>query len=229
MHSAPVRQTDVGRKGRPFGGCAVLWHKNLSLAATPITTTSTRICAVDIKSDNTNFLLITVYMPNDDNSDNSYDIFGDVLSQVSSIRSTYDQDIIIGGDFNVDFHRNNSKNLNLLKQFLQVEDLKCATLDIVNNNFTREDRFSSRSFIDHFIVNNNILYSNIDVMYNGNNLSDHNPVVIKTAHNILYAESNFYKYKILLKDCFQVQNSMELFTKTKTLLHYNTTSCCKSF
>ena len=34
-------------------------------------------------------------------------------------------------------------------------------------------------------------------MYNGNNLSDHNPVVIKTAHNILYAESNFYKYKIL--------------------------------
>ena len=45
--------------------------------------------------------------------------------------------------------------------------------------------------------NNNILYSNIDVMYNGNNLSDHNPVVIKTAHNILYAESNFYKYKIL--------------------------------
>ena len=56
----------------------------------------------------------------------------------------------------------NLLNLDLLKQFLQVEDLKCATLDIVNNNFTREDSFSSRSFIDHFIVNNNILYSNID-------------------------------------------------------------------
>ena len=92
-------EAEVGRMGRPFGGCAILWHKTLSLSVSPIATTSTRLCTIDIKSDKTNFILMSVYMPNDDNSNSSYDIYGDVLSQISSIISTYDHDIIIGGGF----------------------------------------------------------------------------------------------------------------------------------
>ena len=103
-------ETVLGRKGRPFGGCSILWHKNLSLSVSPITTTSNRICAVEFKSDKTKLMLINVYMPNDDNSDTNYDIYGDVLSQISSIICDYEHDIIIGGDLNVDFTRNNSKN-----------------------------------------------------------------------------------------------------------------------
>ena len=34
------------RTGRPSGGCAVLWKKNLEAAVTPINTTSQRICAI---------------------------------------------------------------------------------------------------------------------------------------------------------------------------------------
>ena len=58
---------------------------------------------------------INVYMPNDDNSVSNYDTYGDILSEISSIICGYEHDIILGGDFNVDFSRNNSNSLNLLK------------------------------------------------------------------------------------------------------------------
>ena len=61
-----------------------------------------------MESYDTKFTLIAVYMPNDDNSDNSYDVYGDVLSQISSILHTHEHDIIIGGDFNIDFKITNS-------------------------------------------------------------------------------------------------------------------------
>ena len=66
-----------------------------------------------------------------------YPIYGDVLSEISSIICNYEHDIIIGGDLNVDYSRTNSHNLNLLKQFLHVEELDCATLKITHNNYTR--------------------------------------------------------------------------------------------
>ena len=128
-------------------------------------------------------MLITVYMPNDNDLNDSNDIYGDVLSEISSIICNYEHDIIIGGDLNVDYSRTNSHNLNLLKQFLHVEELECATLKITHNNFTREDSLGSRSFIDHIIVSKNINCTNPNVLYNGNNLSDHNPVAIQTSHN----------------------------------------------
>ena len=80
---------------------------------------------------------------------------------------------------------------------MHVEDLQCATLNIIDNNFTREDIFGSRSFIDHFIVNRNVLYSNVKVLYNGNNLSDHNPVVIQTSHHIMHTDTKVFKYRIM--------------------------------
>ena len=66
-------------------------------------------------------MVITAYMPNDDKSASSYNMYGDILSEISSIRGSYDHDVIIGGDFNVDFSRNNSNNSSLLKQFIQTE------------------------------------------------------------------------------------------------------------
>ncbi len=46
-------------------------------------------------------------MPNDDNCDRSFEIFGDVLNELlSAMINFYDgYDIIIGGDFNVGFSR----------------------------------------------------------------------------------------------------------------------------
>ena len=102
-----MNETDVGRAGRPFGGNAILWHSNLALTFTPINTISNRICSVQVKSNNFNFVIINVYMPCDDNSDSNVCMYGDVLSEISSIVSLYEDEneIIIGGDLNVDFSR----------------------------------------------------------------------------------------------------------------------------
>ena len=188
---------DTQRKGRPFGGCAVLWKKNLALAITPVSTTSSRICAVELISDSIKAMLITIYMPNDNDQGNNQNVYGDVLAEISSIISNYEYDIIIGGDLNVDFNRVNSQNLNSLKQFLHLEELECATLKITQNNFTREDTLGSRSFIDHFILNKNVVYSNLKVLYNGTNLSDHNPVTIQTNHKVIHTKDKVLNYRVI--------------------------------
>ena len=59
------------------------------------------------------------------------------------------------------------------------------------NNFTREDCFGSKSFIDHFIVNRNAKYFIIEVLYNGKNLSDHNPLSMQTDLNVTYTNTAF--------------------------------------
>ena len=190
-------EAEVRRLGRPYGGCAVLWKKNLAVSVTPISTTSPRICAVAIKSEHVKTIVISVYMPSDDNSNNNYDIYGDVLYELSSIVGEYDDhDFIIGGDFNVDFSRINSRNLTLLKQFLQLEDLECKTLNILNDNFTRSD-VNSRAFLDHFILSKNVEYSNIEVLYDGDNLSDHNPVTIQTNQRVNITKPSTCRQRII--------------------------------
>ena len=69
---------------------AVIWHRRLLMTFNPITTTSKRLCAVNIVADNVNIILINVYMPNDDNCDSSFNEYGDILCEISSIIQLYD-------------------------------------------------------------------------------------------------------------------------------------------
>ena len=49
--------------GRPYGGCAILWRKNLSLTASPITSNSRRISAVLFFGAGVRFVCLCIYMP----------------------------------------------------------------------------------------------------------------------------------------------------------------------
>jgi len=49
--------------GRPYGGCAILWRKTLSVTVTPVTTYSRRVCAVRLCINDLSLLCICVYMP----------------------------------------------------------------------------------------------------------------------------------------------------------------------
>ena len=110
----------------------------------------------------------------------SFNEYGDILSEISSIKAIHnDYNFIIGGDFNVDPRRINSRNLALLKDFLSIESLSCVTFDIVENNFTRKGSNDETSFIDHFIVSKNLECS-VDVTNEGHNLSDHYSVNLQT-------------------------------------------------
>lgn len=176
-------ECDVSRVGRPYGGCAVVWRRGLALDFRPLTTTSRRLCAVVAQSDCAKLLLVSVYMPNDDNCDRSFEIFGDVLNELSAMINFYDgYDIIIGGDFNVDFSRQ-SRNGDLLKLFLNEENLLCPPLSSNHATYTYESATGNRSCIDHFIVSESAIEVGecISTFRDGNNLSEHLPIFITST------------------------------------------------
>ena len=183
-------ETNIGRIGRPYGGCAIIWHSKLKLTFTPITTNSTRICAVSVTSDNVKIIIISVYMPTDE--DINFIPYGDVLDEISSIISSYDNfEFIIGGDFNVDYKRTASKNLDLFKCFIREEQLTCVTLPIADNNYTRIDTLNNKSFIDHFLVSHNINNCRVSVAHDGHNLSDHEPISLSTEYDLNFVNQKY--------------------------------------
>ena len=178
-----MEDANIGQVGRPYGGCAILYHRDLACSFNPISTMSKRVCAVTVEAENINLVLITVYMPCDDNTDEHFTIYGDVLYEISKIIDLYEgYDIIIGGDFNVDFSRKESLNLNILNQFISDEQLLCTTIPYIGNNWTFENSRGNRSLIDHFIVSPNLYNCTVTISQDGHNLSEHNPITIQTNH-----------------------------------------------
>src|SRR5664279_5253652 len=49
--------------GRPYGGVAILWRSDLSVAVSVLTTDSRLVCAVRMESDVYKLLFINIYMP----------------------------------------------------------------------------------------------------------------------------------------------------------------------
>ena len=146
-----MNEADMSRVGRPYGGVAIIWHKGLRLSFAPIVTNSHRLCSVKVKTNDCDTVIINVYMPNDNNSNESFIMYGDILSEISSIMTTYvNCNFIIGGDFNIDPNRLGSRNLTLFNDFLEYETLSCVTFNIVENNITYEGTLSENSFLDHF-------------------------------------------------------------------------------
>ena len=189
---------DVHRLGRPFGGVAILWHQKLVMSFVPIKTNTQRICAVHVKSDNINCVFASVYMPNDDNTNTNFNIFGDVLYELSSIVALYDNcDFIIGGDFNIDYKRIDSRNLSLFKHFIRDEEFICATESFSYTDYTREDTNHNRSFLDHFLFSRYVRHTNFNVAHDGHNLSDHHPISIKTMYNVRLTDVDNSSYQIM--------------------------------
>ena len=57
-----VKDNDIGRMGRPYGGCAVIWKKSIPMQVTPVETTTGRLCAITIDMNGAKCLIVNVYM-----------------------------------------------------------------------------------------------------------------------------------------------------------------------
>lgn len=101
VHGVSGMDPTVFNNGRPFGGCAIIWKNSLKLNVTPVDASSKRLCAVHISDNNTDYLLVNVYMPCNNNSNRNE--YFEVLCEIGRIIRKYDSlHIIIGGDFNID-------------------------------------------------------------------------------------------------------------------------------
>ena len=137
---------------------------------------------------------------------NNRDEVSDILNEISGIIGSYSScQIIIGGDFNFDFNRDQSSQLfNIFIDFIIRENLltNFETFNSSNFSFTYESSNNIRSNIDHFIFSDCILdnVDNFKIIVDGHNLSDHNPIYIeyKIDSNFDYIknvnENNVMKY-----------------------------------
>ena len=180
-------ERDVGRKGRPFGGCGIVWNNNLQANITPLMTKSQRFCAVTCIIDNVKCLFISVYMPVLSDSSESINKYCDILNEISSILFEYDDfKVVIGGDFNLDFKRDcNTGYYKILKDFLIVNSLvkHDELFSLTDNSFTYESCTGSRSYIDYLFFSENMcsIVNDFKCFNDGSNLSDHCPLYVDTC------------------------------------------------
>ena len=118
--------------GRPYGGCGILYCKSLMRFIPRLKTNSRRFCAVSINlpdlNSNSNhvILLINVYLPTDYGTSDSNNAFLEAVCELEGFIATQSFDnLVISGDFNVDFSRY-THNCNLLLSFMHKHNLVCA-------------------------------------------------------------------------------------------------------
>ena len=92
--------------GRPYGGCAILWRSDIRARIEPVITNSRRICAICMRTDSWSVLFINVYMPYEDGEKRSDDFCSQLTTIEYIIHQHPDCQIILRGDFNVDFSIN---------------------------------------------------------------------------------------------------------------------------
>ena len=81
---------NVGKAGRPYGGCAIVWNNKLPIGVKPINTNSSKVCAAFAEIFNDKFIIISVYMPSNDNSIVNINEFEEILNEISTILSSND-------------------------------------------------------------------------------------------------------------------------------------------
>jgi exonuclease III len=175
--------------GRPYGGCAILWQSSLLANVCPLSVVSNRVCAARVCLESVKLLLINVYMPFEDGNDKT-DEFINVLSVVEDlIESNCDYHVVLGGDFNVDFHRDRVHTA-LLSGFCENVGLSCATQHaLCNVDYTYNFSMSRFSILDHFILSGTLFdesVSSINVSHDVDNLSDHDPLYLHLNISVKY-------------------------------------------
>ena len=71
VHDVSEMDPTIPLVGRPFGGCCILWQKDLAVTVTPIPCDHKRMCCVLHDTGKVRWLIICVYMPCDDTSSDS--------------------------------------------------------------------------------------------------------------------------------------------------------------
>ena len=110
-----VDETAAILSGRPHGGVAILFKKNLANFIEPISTESKRMCCAILNHvSGFRTLIMSVYLPCDSFSATRIDDeYEQCINEIELIMNAHNFDeCIIGGDFNTSFERNNCHTLN---------------------------------------------------------------------------------------------------------------------
>ena len=183
--TSPMNENELTH-GRPKGGTAILYNSKINAKIEKLDTGCNRLTAATISLGHINILLITVYMPWDEQREGeNLDEFNEVLDAIQSVCLICDtQYIIVGGDFNCDITRNVPQT-HALMDFVERENLYLA---LNNSNSSVTHTHESLSTIDHFMVTPNL--SDFIIKYETwetvTNFSDHIPILMQMDIDIEY-------------------------------------------
>jgi hypothetical protein len=177
---------DVFCRGRPYGGCAIVWSAKSQYCVEPLRCLSTRACCVKISCSSFSSLVFSVYMPCDggrESADEYYEVLHAILATVSSVDVDF---VVCAGDLNTDLSRNNSLNTLHLLNFLSNENFSLVdSLPSFRVAYTYESAINgSRSAIDHFMVRGLDISDSVlgvEALDDPDNMSDHLVVSLSIA------------------------------------------------
>ena len=171
-------------QGRPYGGCSIMYSNKYDV--TPIYfEDEKRICGIKITVRNTVFHIFNVYMPCDDGSIESFEMYNHVLSIISLYCIDNNVDVyLVGGDFNTSLIRTGSRQTLSLNSFVQDECLYyCCKNALSTVAYTFFGPTGITSLIDHVIITTNLSqcitkYETLDLI---ENISDHMPLLLQIS------------------------------------------------
>ena len=181
----PAVSTGVLR-GRPFGGVCIAWSPDLDHVITPLSNYKhNRVVAVKLKAAKQDIVFICAYMPFFDSSNRmkckSETI--DALSMIDSIVHDHpDHLFVIGGDMNTELNGTSSFDA-MWDEFARKNSLAyCSHFFSVPGYTYHHESLGQTKLNDHFIVSKSILdnqlCSNYQTLENGDNPSDHLPIMM---------------------------------------------------
>jgi exonuclease III len=164
--------------GRPYGGTAILFRKELAACITTVDVNDPRLCVIKFDSNMGPILFACVYMPFDQGDAECLENFIEICAKLNALYSELDAvHFVIVGDFNCQF---GSRFYNVLQQWVSDLNLQLSDIKRLDNAFTycSDDGLRS-SWIDHCICSNVVdqLISHIEVLCQYIT-SDHKPVMI---------------------------------------------------
>jgi len=147
------------RRGRPYGGIAILWKKTLSPYIQSETFNDPRICAITLNINDSSFVIVSCYLPTADYPQDQTEYF----SKIAALCETRNEHhVIVAGDFNCDKLRN-AKKFNELSEAFELANLKSSDISKLplNSVTYNNDALSAFSWIDHVFSSDNV-YDSVD-------------------------------------------------------------------
>ena len=176
-------------RGRPFGGVSICWSPDLSHLITPITNYKhKRVVAVEFRTANNNFLLISIYMPFY-NSSRREQCMAETIDAISMIDLLIDDhpqhQVVIGGDLNTELKGDSPFDALWIEHMTKNRFAYCDQYVSSLTYTYRHDSLNQTKFNDHFIVSQDLLDDNVThnhvILDEGSNTSDHLPLLMKIS------------------------------------------------
>ncbi len=171
-------------KGRPYGGTAIYYSKQLAKYVVPIKTGSRRFSAIKLTLNNSeNVLILNTYLPNDNYSltkcSQEFMMVVDQLETFVLQKQSVCSHIVIAGDFNVDPDRVNAHFKYLSEMMDRIGLTSCWSHPQAVKDYTYiSNDGRGMSCIDHVYTSKGFYDSlnSADVMLHALNPSNHRPV-----------------------------------------------------